>query len=168
MLQQVDYLSEKRYILGTIDQNTIGITLRMDLNITPEFSIQYYGSPFISRGSYSEFKYVTNAVADVYDDRFTIYDNVVLSDGNYQFDENNDMVPDYSIRNPDFNFHQFRSNFVAKWEYRLGSTIYFVWSSERTGNSGASQATIKESYKELRSIFPNNIFIIKFNYWFSL
>lgn len=163
-----DYLSEKRYILGTIDQRTIGITLRLDLNITPEFSIQYYGSPFISQGSYSEFKYVTDAVADVYDDRFTIYDNIVLSDGNYLLDENNDMVPDYSIADPDFNFHQFRSNFVAKWEYRLGSTIYLVWSSEKTGYTGDSHATIKESYKELRSIFPNNIFIIKFNYWFSL
>ena len=163
-----DYISEKRYILGTIDQNTVGLTLRMDLNITPEFSIQYYGSPFISRGSYSEFKYVTNAVADVYNDRFTIYDNVVLSDGNYLLDENNDMIPDYTIADPDFNFHEFRSNFVAKWEYRLGSTIYLVWSSEKTGYTGDSQSTIKESYKELRSIFPNNIFLIKFNYWFSL
>ncbi len=162
------YNSEQRYILGTIDQTTMGVTLRLDLNITPEFSIQYYGSPFISKGIYSEFKYVTDAVADEYNDRFELYNNVVLSDGNYLFDENGDMVADYTVANPDFNFHQFRSNFVAKWEYRLGSSIYFVWSSERTGTSASSQASLKESYKELRSIFPNNIFLIKFNYWFSL
>ena len=162
------YSGEPRYILGTIDQKTMGITLRLALNITPEFSIQYYGSPFISTGSYSEFKYVTNPVADAYNDRFTIYQNPVLSGTEYLLDENNDMIPDYSIQNPDFNFHQFRSNFVAKWEYRLGSCIYFVWSSERTGNSMSSDATLKESFKELRSIFPKNIFLIKFNYWFSL
>jgi hypothetical protein len=34
--------------------------------------------------------------------------------------------------------------------------------------TGSSDATIGESYKELRSIFPNNIFLIKLNYWFSL
>jgi hypothetical protein len=163
-----NYFSEERYILGTINQKTVGMTLRLDLNITPEFSIQYYGSPFISRGSYSEFKYVTNAVADSYDDRFALYDNVVLSDDNYLLDENGDMVTDYTISNPDFNFHQYRSNLVAKWEYRLGSCIYVVWSSERTGNTASSQASLKESFKELRSIFPNNIFLIKFNYWFSL
>jgi hypothetical protein len=162
------YNSEARYILGTIDQTTMGVTLRLDLNITPEFSIQYYGSPFISKGSYSEFKHVTDAAAEEYNDRFELYNNVVLSDGNYLLDENGDMVADYTIANPDFNFHQFRSNFVAKWEYRLGSTIYFVWSSERTGTSPSSQASLQESYKELRSIFPNNIFLIKFNYWFSL
>lgn len=163
-----NYLSDQRYILETIDQKTFGLTFRLDLNLTPEFSLQYYGSPFVSLGTYSEFKWVTNSLADEYGDRFALYENVILSDGNYLLDENDDMVPDYSIPDPDFNFHQFRSNFVAKWEYRLGSFIYFVWSSERTGKTDSSDATIGESYQELRSIFPNNIFLIKLNYWFSL
>ena len=109
-----DYLSEKRYILGTIDQKTMGLTIRLDLNITPEFSIQYYGSPFISRGTYSEFKYVTNPVADGYNDRFTIYKNPVLSGEEVLLDENNDMVPDYSIANPDFNFPSVPLQFCGK------------------------------------------------------
>jgi hypothetical protein len=163
-----EYATEKRYILGTIDQTTLGLTFRADLNLTPEFSIQYYGSPFVSRGSYSEFKHVTDPVAKEYAERFALYDNVVLSDGEYLLDENGDHVTDYSIANPDFNFHQFRSNFVAKWEYRLGSFIYFVWTAERTGKTGSSAASLGESYKELRSIYPNNIFLIKLSYWFSL
>jgi hypothetical protein len=163
-----NYLAEKRYILGTIDQTTLGLTFRADLNLTPEFSIQYYGSPFISRGKYSEFKHVTNPKADAYEGRFALYNNVTLTDGKYYLDENNDNVPDYSIDNPDFNFHQFRSNLVAKWEYRLGSFIYFVWSSERTESTGESSASIGKSYKRLRSVYPNNIFLIKLNYWFSL
>lgn len=161
-------LSEKRYILGTINQKTLGLTFRVDLNLTPEFSIQYYGSPFISRGSYSEFKYVTNPESKDYVDRFSYYNNVVLSDGMYLLDENSDFTTDYSIDNPDFNFHQFRSNLVAKWEYRLGSFIYLVWSAERTGRTGSSKASIGDSYRQLQSVFPNNIFLIKLNYWFSL
>jgi hypothetical protein len=164
----VDYSSEKRYILGTIDQTTFGVTFRVDLNITPEFSIQYYGSPFISLGNYSDFKRVTDADSENYNDRFEIFNSPVLSDGKYLLDENNDLIPDYSIDNPDFNFHQLRSNLVAKWEYRLGSFIYLVWSSERTGKTGSSDASVSDSYKELRSIFPANIFLIKLNYWFTL
>ena len=163
-----NYLSEKRYILSTIDQKTLGLTLRVDLNLTPEFSIQYYGSPFISRGKYSEFKRVTDPKAGSYNDRFSLLNNTQLIGNTYGLDENNDMVADYNIDNPDFNFHQFRSNLVAKWEYRLGSFIYLVWSSERTGNTGSSGASIADSYKQLRSVFPNNIFLIKLNYWFSL
>jgi Domain of unknown function (DUF5916) len=158
-----------RYVLGSINQKTLGLTFRVDLNLTPEFSIQYYGSPFVSIGKYSQLKYVTNPKAAQYNDRFQIYQDPVISDGMYQlYDYNNGPRIDYSVANPDFNFHQFRSNLVAKWEYRLGSFIYFVWSSERTENTSESFASIGESYKQIRKIFPNNIFLIKLNYWFSL
>ena len=158
-----------RYILGTINQKTLGLTFRVDLNLTPEFSIQYYGSPFISRGSYSQLKFVTAPNAKSYEDRFHLYEDQVLSGGTYQlYDFFNGPREDYSIENPDFNFHEFRSNLVARWEYRLGSFIYFVWSSERSGTTTDSHSSVGESYKQMKSIFPNNIFLIKLNYWFSL
>jgi hypothetical protein len=163
------FMPGNRYILGTIDQKTFGLTFRIDLNLTPEFSIQYYGSPFVSRGSYSQLKHITGPAAKIYGDRFELYQNPVISDGSYQlYDYTDGPRIDYSIDNPDFNFHEFRSNLVAKWEYRLGSFIYLVWSSERSGNTNASHASIGDSYKQLGRIFPNNIFLIKLNYWFSL
>ena len=168
-ITQCNYLDEKRFILGTIDQSTLGLTFRADLNLTPELSIQYYGSPFISRGTYSEIKRVTNPKAENYDDRFSVFSDLYSTDPvSYGLDETGDMIPDYYIGNPDFNFHQFRSNLVARWEYRLGSFIYLVWSSERTGRSSLSEASIGDSYGQLGDIFPNNIFLIKLNYWFSL
>jgi hypothetical protein len=164
----MDYLSVKHYIFGTIDQKTLGLTFRIDLNISPEFSIQYYGSPYVSRGSYSEFKHITNPEADKFKDRYKEYVNPTFSADKYGLDENGDLVTDYYIGNPDFNFHQFRSNLVAKWEYRLGSYIYLVWSSERTGYTNSSKASISESLKQMGKVFPNNVFLIKLNYWFSL
>ncbi len=164
----LNYLSQKRYLFGTIDQKTLGLTFRIDLNISPEFSVQYYGSPYISRGSYSEFKHITDPNANKFSDRYEAYINPVFSGDKYGLDENGDTVTDYYIGNPDFNFHQFRSNLVAKWEYRPGSFIYLVWSSERTGYTNSSGASVSESIKEMRKVFPNNVFLIKLNYWFSL
>jgi hypothetical protein len=165
---QLDYMADKRYILGTIDQTTLGLTFRVDINITPEFSIQYYGSPFVSKGSYSEFKRVTNPKDESYSNRFSILDQSMTAGGNIGLDENYDGTVDYTITDPDFNFHEFRSNLVAKWEYRLGSYIYFVWSMNKSGITGSSDISMGESYQELKSIYPNNIFLIKLNYWFSL
>ncbi|MBK7625674.1 MAG: carbohydrate binding family 9 domain-containing protein [Bacteroidales bacterium] len=163
-----DYYTEKKYILGRIEQKTLGLTFRVDLNLSPEFSVQYYGSPFVSRGSYSDFKVVTTPDAKSINDRF----NFLFSQktgNNYILQDFTDITsPLYSIVNPDFNFHEFRSNLVAKWEYRLGSFIYFVWSSERSGRTSSSQASFSDSYKELQKVFPNNIFLIKLNYWFTL
>jgi len=171
MLQYVsetDYLSEKRYILGTIDQKTLGLTFRLDFNLTPEFSVQYYGSPFVSRGTYSDYKRITDPESKNFDERFVILQDPAISGNTYGFDENNDMIPDYSVQNPNFNFFEFRSNLVAKWEYRLGSFIYLVWSSNRTGSNTDSHASLGNSYKYLGDVFPNNIFLIKLSYWFSL
>jgi hypothetical protein len=162
-------LPGRRYILGTIVQETLGLTFRVDLNISPEFSIQYYGSPFISKGSYSELKRIKDPEAKDYGERFAIYQNPVLNNGTYYLSDNDDIFPAiYTVGNPDFNFHQFRSNLVAKWEYRLGSFIYLVWSSERTGRNDASHATFGDSYAYLGDVFPKNIFLIKLNFWFSL
>ena len=172
---QLQYIStnyevpDNRYILGTIDQKTVGLTIRVDLNLTPEFSIQYYGSPFVSRGTYTQLKYVTDPEAEEYEDRFEIYQDPVLIDGVYHlYDYASGERFDYTVEDPDFNFQEFRSNLVAKWEYRLGSFIYLVWSSEKSGLTGESDASLGESYKQLKSKYPSNIFLIKLNYWFTL
>ena len=144
------------------------MTIRADLNITPEFSIQYYGSPFVSKGIFSEYKKVTDPEAERYEDRFDIYNNTYTSEGILYFDDNNDGSYDYSLPDPDFNFHQFRSNLVAKWEYRLGSFIYFVWSTDRTGFASLPDDSIGESFSQLGKVYPNNIFIIKLTYWFAM
>lgn len=168
-ISSVTEVAGNRYILGTIDQKTLGLTFRVDLNLTPEFSIQYYGSPFISQGTYSQLKHIVNPTATRFEDRYETYQDPVLVNGEYQlYDYTSGPRVDYNVSNPDFNFHEFRSNLVAKWEYRLGSFIYLVWSSDRSGNTNASHASLGESYKQLRNIFPNNIFLIKLNYWFSL
>lgn len=159
----------KRYILGSIDQKTLGLTFRVDLNITPEFSIQYYGSPFVSKGGYSKLKFITDPKAKDYNDRFIIYPVFTLNNGVYSlYDYEAGPRTDYTISNPDFSFYQFRSNLVAKWEYRLGSFIYFVWSSDRTGNSPEASTPIGDSFRSLQKAFSNNIFLIKLSYWFTL
>ena len=165
---QATYLAEPRYILGSIDQGTVGMTFKADLNISPTFSIQYYGSPFVSHGFYSDYKRVTNPKAGELADRYEVYANASVSNGSLSLDENNDGTPDYSTGDPNFNFCQFRSNFVAKWEYRLGSFIYLVWSGERTTFTNEPENSVGKSFKQLFKATPKNIFMIKLNYWFSL
>jgi hypothetical protein len=167
-IETLDYISQQRYIFGTINEKTVGLTFRINLNLSPEFSIQYYGSPFISRGTYSDFKHITDPSARSFTDRFRLYDYAVQPSGNYNLDDNGDGIADYSISNPDFNFQQFRSNLVVKWEYHLGSFIYLVWSNDRTGTTGSSGTSYGNSLNQLINIFPNNIFLVKLSYWFNL
>lgn len=58
-LQYVDsytYLNDDKYIFGNLDQKTFNLTIRVNYNITPDLSVQYYGSPFISSVLFNKFK----------------------------------------------------------------------------------------------------------------
>lgn len=155
-----------KYILAHLNQKTLGATFRIDYNISPEISIQYYGSPFASVGKYSRLKEVTNPRADAYTDRFKLL-NTQFSGNTYQVPASND-TPAYSVDNPDFTFNQFRSNLVFRWEYRPGSQLYFVWGNERTGWKNESNSSVGKAIGQLKDVSPNNIFLIKLSYWFSL
>ena len=169
-LQYIDTKSvgnENRYILGKIDQHTLSATFRIDYNITPELSIQYYGSPFASVGKYSDFKVVTNPRDANYQNRFSVL-NPILNNNNYNVSENGSSPIAYSFSNPDFNFDQFRSNFVFRWEYHPGSQIYFAWSQDRTEYITPGYNSVSDALGNIKNIFPRSVFLIKLNYWFSI
>jgi hypothetical protein len=149
-----------KYLLAHLDQKTLGATFRVDYFITPEISLQYYGSPFASVGKYSEFKEITNARAKNYTDRFQVLQPSLLG-GNYVFGS-------YSVGNPDFTFNQFRSNLVFRWEYKPGSQLFFVWGNERTGWKNDANTKVGNAITQLKDVASNNIFLIKLSYWFSL
>jgi hypothetical protein len=156
-LQYVDRLPadmEHPYILGRVNQRTLGATFRVDYTITPELTVQYYGSPFASIGRYSDFKQVTNPLAGAYGDRFRPLPA--------------DLAAGLGGGNPDFAFAQFRSNLVVRWEFRPGSNIYAVWSQERTGFDMPGDPIVESTMRRLGSIAPENVFLVKGSYWFSM
>jgi len=156
-----------RYILGKIEQRTMAVTFRVDYNITPQVSIQYYGSPFATVGKYSDFKSVSAPRATKYYDRFTTL-QPVLNGNTYEISESGNATHDYDFANPNFDFSQFRSNLVFRWEYRAGSQVNFVWSQDRTNYVQPGSQNLSNGISSLGDVFPNNIFLIKFNYWFSI
>ncbi len=168
----IELENSDRYIMARLDQKTLGIVFRFNLSITPELTIQYYGQPFISAGSYSHFKRITAPRAHRYENRFHTFSDqeikYVSENEEYQIDENRDGTLDYSIGSPDFNFKQFRSNLVIRWEYLPGSQLYLVWSQGRTGYEEFGDFSFNRDFRDLFSITPDNIFLIKFNHWFSI
>jgi len=131
--------------------------------------VQYYGQPFGTSGKYGEFKSITDASASEYSQRYILLPASVMSTGNDQYfvDENNDGTSDYSFGKPDFNFGQFRSNMVVRWEYIPGSTLFLVWTRERNGAFYDSHPD-HDKYSFDFDERGHNIFLFKFTYRFVL
>ncbi|MFD2567298.1 DUF5916 domain-containing protein [Pseudotenacibaculum haliotis] len=157
-----------RYILGNIDQQTWSTTLRFNYSINPNLSIQYYGQPFISRGRYTDFNFVNNPTAKDLSERVTLYNanQIAMNNGVYDIDEDIDGNTDYSFRNPDFSFVQFRSNLVARWEYIPGSEIFLVWSQGITGLDDPRNSLSEALENQILNQKKENTFLIKVTYRF--
>jgi hypothetical protein len=161
--------NDLRYIMGQIRQETYSFTFRFNYNITPDISVQYYGSPFISNGKYNDFKKATNTHSGNITDRYHSYtDQEIILDelkNTYIISEG---VAYYTFGNPDFSFRQFRSNLVARWEYRPGSAIYLVWENNRNSRESDYFSSVSYNLNELFGVQPTNVFMVKISFWFGL
>jgi len=155
-----------------LDQKTVSFTFRLNYTFNPELSLEYYGQPFISAGKYTNFKRTTNTNADRFADRYHNFAAGEISydatANTYAIDEGGKGATDYSFSNPDFNFRQFRSNLVVRWEYLPGSTLFLVWSQGRTSSDTNGSFEYGNDMKQLFGVQPHNVFLVKFSYWFSL
>ena len=94
---------------------------------------------------------VADARAAAYDDRYQPYADPAVAG------------------NPGgFNFQQFRSNVVFRWEYRPGSTLFLLWSQGRE-NSADIEGT-KSFGGDFGDLFrqrANDTFLVKVSYWLA-
>lgn len=172
-VDQLDYAGSSRYIFASINQKTISTSLRVNLNLSPNLTFQYWGQPFIATGEYHDQKYITDPMAKNYTDRYHTYtlDEIVSDNDQYNVDENRDGSIDYTLDKNDFNVKQFLSNLVVRWEYSPGSTLYLVWSQTRNYFTETGQM---DFLNDLGDLFnkgknvPHNVFLIKFSYRFGL
>jgi hypothetical protein len=142
---------DRHFTFAHLDQETLSFTWRLDYTFTPEATLQLYASPFVSRGTYSNVRELADPGADAYDARYQPYTDPAVSD------------------DPGgFNFKQFRSNVVFRWEYRPGSTLFLVWSQGRQHETALEgDQSFGGDLRELFRQRANNTFLVKVSYWFA-
>ncbi|MGZ8508769.1 MAG: DUF5916 domain-containing protein [Chitinophagaceae bacterium] len=169
-VSNVNYNNTTRSIVGQVKQKTLRFTGRLSYNLTSDLTVQYYGQPYITRPLYNNFGYVANPLAKQSSDRFHVFNTneISSSNGEYLVDENTDGTVDYRFSQPDFNFVQFRSNLIVRWEYRAGSELYLVWSQGNTPDAFSDLNTplIESLFDNAFAEQARNIFLIKWTYRF--
>jgi hypothetical protein len=104
-----------RWVLGQLDQDTWSFTFRADLSVTPDLTVQFYGSPFVSTGRFTAFKKATDPLAQANADRFHLYASDEIT---YQADANAYEVTE-SSGGPTYALWQAQPNnvFLVKLSY---------------------------------------------------
>jgi hypothetical protein len=136
------------YTFARLAQTTFSMTARASFTATPLLTFQFYAQPFMSAGSYTDWRELNAPRAASYDDRFSSYANGAAPAG--------------------FNVKQFNSNAVIRWEYRPGSTLFLVWQQGRFQDDlNRGQFELPRDYRNLFRSHPINTFLIKATYFFN-
>ena len=137
------------YTFAHLDQKTASVQISVDYTATPTLTVQLYAEPFVSKGTYSDVRELSSTPrAASHDARFVPFDTTGYGPI------------------PGFNFKQFRSNLVLRWEYRPGSTVYLVWTQGR-GAFDPMEGT-ETFWGDMRNLFrlhSDNTFLVKASYW---
>jgi hypothetical protein len=67
--------------------------------------------------------------------------------------------------NNSFNVQSLRGNAVLRWEYRPGSTLFFVWQQQRSGADPFGDFELGRDTGAIFNARPDNVFVIKATYW---
>jgi hypothetical protein len=157
-----------RYVFSDLDQIQGDLTTRVNWTLSPKMSLQVFTQPLISVGRYWHLKEFTQPGGYSFS-RYGIDQGTIFpkDSSTYTIDpDGNGPIPSFDISNPDFNFKSLKVNAVFRWEWRLGSTFYLVWTQSRTD----TQTTGQFYRSDLGKVFtspPSNVFLARLAYWFG-
>ncbi len=138
------------YSFAHLQQQTVSLTARLSYAMTPNLTLEFYGAPFVTNGTYSNVRELSATPrAASFDARYQPY------------------TPPAGT-SLGFDFSQLRANTVLRWEYRPGSTLFLVWTH---GRDDSESVNLNEQwtteYRNLFALHPENTFILKLAYWIS-
>jgi hypothetical protein len=56
---------------------------------------------------------------------------------------------------------------VLRWEWRRGSTMYLAWQQSRSTTEGIGDFAFSRDSRALFRTRPDNIFVVKMNFWLN-
>jgi hypothetical protein len=155
----------RRYVLAALTQTTLSLDTRMDLTISPTLSFVMYAQPFVSTGRYEGYKELlapgtysfaeygpTQIRYDAPSSRYVIHPNAAAPDS-------------FTVAQPNFNVRSLRGNAVVRWDYRPGSSLYFVWQQQRSGFEPIGDFDGRRDVGAIFRTVPTNVFLMKATYW---
>jgi hypothetical protein len=172
--QTASHFRGQRAVFADLDQNSLSMNTRLNWTFSPTLSLQLFAQPFVFAGEYSNFKEFTGSGTRETMAYGQDFGSVCFADNEYTLDPAGDCAAAgggsaqaFSFDNPDLNFRSLRGNAVLRWEYRPGSTLFFVWQQQRSGAEAFGDFELGRDANAIFQQRPDNIFVIKASYWFG-
>lgn len=169
-----------RYLFAEIDRRTLAVPMRVNFIFSPTLTLQLFAQPLLSSGDYLAYKQL--AAAETFDfDTFEegtplrqgqgvncVGGRTCVEDGVRYIAFDGPGPAHFSFSDRDFNVRSLRGNTVLRWEYRPGSTLYFVWQQSRLDERNVGGFGVGRDTRALFGAPSQNTLIMKASYWLGM
>jgi hypothetical protein len=157
-----------RYVFGGLEQTELAVPFRVNLVLSPRLSLQLYTQALLSAGDYPDIKEL--AAPRTFD--FPAYGRDVgtltrdPAGASYVIDpDGGGPAAPFRIATPDFNVKALRANAVVRWEFRLGSALYLVWTQRRQDQAHPGDFVFGRDARDLFRAPSDDVFMVKVAWW---
>jgi len=132
-----------RYYFADLDQTTVTLNTRFNYTFNPRLSFEAFVQPYVTTVDFGGTRTLARSRT-------------------FRFDPSELPPPD------DFTFRSLRGNALLRWEWRRGSTLYLAWQQTREATQADyARLDLAHERAELFRTRPDNVFVIKVNYWLN-
>ncbi len=152
----------RRYLFARLNQNTLSASVRLNWIFTPRLSLELYAQPLLSSGAYTEYKELarprsyefglTGLPSAAADDRLAV---TPATPG----------VAALEFDDPNFSLASLRGNAILRWEYLPGSTLFLVWTQNRSDTVLDGEFRFGDGVSRMFGGAADNVFLVKLSYW---
>jgi hypothetical protein len=161
-----------RYVFAYIKTRTVSLDTRVNWTFSPNLTLQLFVQPFIASGAYTSFREFTEPrtrkMVSYGTDIGTISRTPATSTTGATYTVDPDGVgpaAPFTFADPNFTTRSLRGSAVLRWEYRPGSTVFFVWTQQRTGEDPDGTFNFGRATADVFRDRAVNLFQVKVNYW---
>ncbi len=163
----------RRYVFADLERRSLSMSTRLSWTFRPGMSLELFAQPLISANDFSSFKEFSAPRAL----ERSVYGRdvgTIRTEGE-GFDRVNFVDPDgdgpaeeFSFGHRDFTFRSLRGNAVFRWEYVPGSTLFLIWTQDRSATDPAGDFAFGRDVEGMFEAPGNHSFMVKLTYWLGL
>jgi hypothetical protein len=150
-LTEGDPANPTGYVFGNLTATSVGATLRANYTFAPRLTLQAYAQGFLAAGQFSD----RRSVAAVPGQRVRLGDVAAAPMA---------VAP---AATPDFEEAALNLNVVFRWEWRLGSTFFVVYSRSQVPQIAGAMEPVGLRPGALGRRDSADVLLLKLSYWWS-
>ncbi len=153
-----DSASGGSYLFGKLEAASLSATLSGTYTFLPTLTLQVYGQAFMAFGRYSDLS--SYPVLDGQRPQITLSMLRPLSPAQTK--------AELAASDPNFTAGTFNANVVVRWEYRLGSIVYVVYThSQSDDKTPLLNQAGQFDFKLVQPRRAADVFLLKASYWWG-